>query len=123
MIVSGWTRIKACFQSGQSCRKIPEHLVRSGKPRLKVLLFQNGELLPKGQVFQEEVAARTTKPNKKIEQELQPTEHEPVVAEAPRISMQSPQRKGCPSALHLRSLIVTQPKCRAALKSRISIAR
>jgi hypothetical protein len=37
--------------------------------------------------------------------------------------MQSPQRKGCPSALHLRSLIVTQPKCRAALKSRISIAR
>jgi len=88
----------------------PEHLVRSGKPRLKVLLFQNGKLLPKGQVFQEEVAARTTKPNKKIEQELQPTEHEPVVAEAQRISMQSPQHKGCLSALHLHSLIVTQPK-------------
>jgi len=67
----------------------PEYLVRSGKAGLRMLLFQNGELLTKGQILQEEVAARTPKPNKKIEQELQRTEHEPVVAEAPRISMQN----------------------------------
>jgi hypothetical protein len=53
-----------------------------------VLLFQNGKLLPKGQVFQEEVAARTARLNDQIEQELQRTEHELVVAESSRISMQ-----------------------------------
>ena len=66
----------------------PEHFVGSGKLRLRVLLFQNGKLLPKGQVFQEEVAARTARLNDQIEQELQRTEHELVVAESSRISMQ-----------------------------------
>jgi len=60
----------------------PEKLVGYSKSRQRVPLFQNGELLTKGQVFQEEVAARTAKQNEKIEQELQRTEHEPVVAEA-----------------------------------------
>jgi hypothetical protein len=54
-----------------------------------VPLFQNGKLLPKSQVFQKQVAARTAKSDKKIEQELQRTEHELVVAEASLISMQA----------------------------------
>ena len=82
----------------------PEHLVGYGKPRLRVPLFQNGKLLPKGQVFQEKVAARAAKPNKKIEQQLERTEHEPVVAESLRISMQNLQRRGSENALHLRSV-------------------
>jgi hypothetical protein len=43
--------------------------------------FQNAELLPQCQVFQEEVAARTEKLNDQIEQELQRAEHEVVLAE------------------------------------------
>jgi hypothetical protein len=73
-----------------------------------MLLFQNGELLTKGQVFQEEVAARTAKQNEKIEQELQRTEHEPVVAEASRISMQNLLHRDNETALQMRS--VSGPK-------------
>jgi hypothetical protein len=60
----------------------PEQFVMSGKPRLRVFPFQNGELLPKCQVFQEKVAARTVRPNDQIEKTLQRAEHELVVAEA-----------------------------------------
>jgi hypothetical protein len=67
----------------------PEQLVGYSKSRLRAPLFQNGKLLPKCKVFHEKVAARAAKPNKKSEQELQRTEHQPVVAEASRISMQA----------------------------------
>jgi hypothetical protein len=53
-----------------------------------VPLFQNGKLLAKRQVFQEKVAARKAKLKDQIEQELQRTEHKPVLAGALRISMQ-----------------------------------
>jgi hypothetical protein len=67
----------------------PEQLVGYSKSRLEAPLFQNGKLLPKGQVFQKQVAARTAGLNEQIEQKFQPTEHELVVAEASRISMQT----------------------------------
>jgi hypothetical protein len=60
----------------------PEQFVMSGKSRLRMFPFQDGELLPKRQVFQEEVAARTARPNDQIENMLQLAEHELVVAEA-----------------------------------------
>jgi hypothetical protein len=47
----------------------------SGKSRLRMSPFQDGELLPKRQVFQEEVAARTVRPNDQIEKKLQRAEH------------------------------------------------
>jgi hypothetical protein len=53
----------------------------ASKSRLRVPPFQNAELLPQCQVFQEEVAARTEKLNDQIEQELQRAEHEVVLAE------------------------------------------
>jgi hypothetical protein len=83
--VSGWTRINACFHPALCQRTTvsgwtrirgplpsrpkppqdhPEQLVRSGKPRLRMLLLQNGKLLPKRHIFQEEVAARTNRSNK-----------------------------------------------------------
>jgi hypothetical protein len=68
-----------------------------------VPLFQNSKLLPKCQVFQQQVAARTARLNDQIKQELQRTEHELVVTEAPWISMQNLQHRG-ESALHLRSV-------------------
>jgi len=64
----------------------PEHFFGSGKPRLRMPLLQDGKLLPKGQVLQKKVAARIARLNDQIEQELQRTEHELVVAEASRIS-------------------------------------
>ena len=67
----------------------PEHFVGSGKSRLRMPLFQDGELLTKGQVLQEEAAARIARLNDQIEQELQRTEHKPVLTEASRISMQT----------------------------------
>jgi len=82
----------------------PEHFVGSGKSGLRMSRFQDGELLPKRQVFQHQVAPRTARPNDQIEQELQRTEHEPVVAAAPRIAMQNLQHKGSENALHLRSV-------------------
>jgi hypothetical protein len=80
--VSGWTRINATFHPGHSRRKITQNNVGYGKPRLRVPLFQNGKLLPKGQILQEEVAARTAGLNDQIEKKLQRTQHELVVAEA-----------------------------------------
>jgi hypothetical protein len=63
----------------------PEQFVRSGKPRLRMLLFQNGELLAQSQIFQQQVAARTNRSNKQDKQVLQRTEHKPVVAETRQI--------------------------------------
>lgn len=54
-----------------------------------MLLFQDSELLPKGQVFQQQVVARTDRLSEKDEQEPQRTEHEPVLTKASRISMQT----------------------------------
>ena len=67
----------------------PKLFVGSGEPRLRVPLFQNGKLLPKSQIFQEVVAARTARLNNHIKQDLLRTEHEPVLAETSRISMQT----------------------------------
>jgi hypothetical protein len=38
----------------------PEQFIGNGKLRPRMLQFQNGELLPKGQVFQEQIAADRT---------------------------------------------------------------
>src|ERR1035441_3981337 len=61
----------------------PEYFVGSGKPRLRAPMFQDGELLAKSQILQGEVAARTARLSDQTQQELQRTEHEPVVAQAP----------------------------------------
>jgi hypothetical protein len=44
-------------------------------------LFQNGELLPQRQVFQEQVVTRTDRLNEQSEQEPQRARHVPVVTE------------------------------------------
>jgi hypothetical protein len=67
----------------------PKEFVGSSKSGLRMAPFQNCELLTKSQVFQEKVAARKTRLNDQIEQELQRTEHELVVAEASWISVQT----------------------------------
>src|ERR1035438_27060 len=36
----------------------PEEFVRQSKPRLRMLLFENTELLPKSKIFQKQIAAR-----------------------------------------------------------------
>jgi hypothetical protein len=60
----------------------------ASKSWLRELPFQDGKLLPKCQVFQEEVAARTARLNDQIEKELQRAEHKPVLAEALRFAKQ-----------------------------------
>jgi hypothetical protein len=40
-----------------------EQFILSGKVRLRMLLLQNGKLLPKRQILQEEAAARVDRPN------------------------------------------------------------
>jgi hypothetical protein len=40
-----------------------------------MFLFQDGELLAKGQILQEQVVARTDRLNEQNKQELQRTEH------------------------------------------------
>jgi hypothetical protein len=60
----------------------PKDFVRCGESRLRMPLFQNGKLLAKSQIFQEQVAARTDRSIEQDEQELQRTEHELVVAES-----------------------------------------
>ncbi len=59
----------------------PEQFVRGGKPRLRMLLLQYGELLAKCQVFQQQISARGAGLSDQDKQELQRTEHTPVVAE------------------------------------------
>jgi hypothetical protein len=59
----------------------PEQFVRSSEPRLRVPSFQDAELLPKSQILQETVAARTGRSNERDEQEPQRTRHEQVIAE------------------------------------------
>jgi hypothetical protein len=68
----------------------------SGKSRLRMSPFQDGELLPKRQVFQEEVTARTARPNDQIEKKLQRAEHELVVAEVSVVTKQNASGDLCP---------------------------
>jgi hypothetical protein len=53
------------FHPGQSRRKITQNNLSEAANRGGVLLFQNGKLLPKSQVFQEQVAARRTRRSNK----------------------------------------------------------
>jgi hypothetical protein len=71
----------------------PEQFVGSGKSRLGMPQFQNSELLPKSQVFQKQFATRTERLYGQADQQLQRTEHEPVVAEAPVATKR--KRAGC----------------------------
>ena len=59
----------------------PKQFILSGKPRLGLLPPQNCKLLPKRHIFQEEVATGIDRPKEQGKQELQRTEHMPVVAE------------------------------------------
>ena len=54
----------------------PEQFVRSKNPRLRMPPLQNRKLLPKGQVFQEQVMARTEESNSKCSQKSQQAQHE-----------------------------------------------
>jgi hypothetical protein len=54
----------------------PEQFVGSSKSRQRKLLFENTELLPKSQVFQEQVPARAKEPSKENNHELQQAQHE-----------------------------------------------
>jgi hypothetical protein len=42
----------------------PEEFVRQSKPRLRMLLFENTELLPKSKIFQKQIAARAKESSK-----------------------------------------------------------
>jgi len=55
----------------EASQDYPECLVTRTKPRLRMPLSQNSELLPKSQVFQEQVAARTKNPVNKNRQKPQ----------------------------------------------------
>jgi hypothetical protein len=69
------------FPSGpESPQYHPEQFVRSGKPWLRVSIFQNGKLLPKSQIFQEQIATSTDRANKQNEQGPEQTQHETLVS-------------------------------------------
>jgi len=53
----------------------PKQLVGSRTSRLRVPLFQNGELLPPSKIFEEQIAARTTGSKSLNEQEFQQAQH------------------------------------------------
>jgi hypothetical protein len=53
-----------------------KQFVRSGKPWLRMLLFQNCELLPKSKVFQEQIAARVKESGCKYGQKSRQAQHE-----------------------------------------------
>src|ERR1019366_4664261 len=54
----------------------PEQFVRKSKPRLRMLLFQDGELLSKSQIFQEQFAARAKEVSTYDRQKPQQAQHE-----------------------------------------------
>jgi hypothetical protein len=56
----------------------PEQFVRDSKPWLWVPPFQNSELLPENQIFQELLAARAKEPDSQNREKPEQTEHEPV---------------------------------------------
>jgi hypothetical protein len=56
----------------------PEQFVRDSKPRLWVPPFQNSELLPESQIFQQQLAARVKESDSQNKEKHQETEHEPV---------------------------------------------
>jgi hypothetical protein len=53
----------------------PERFVRRSKPQLRMFVFQNCELLPKGQVFQEQIAARAKTSSRVTDKEPHQAEH------------------------------------------------
>jgi len=78
--VSGWTRINACFHSGQSRRKITQNnLSGAANLGLGVLPFQDAELLPQRQILHEQVTARENRSNEQDEQAPQHTRHVPIL--------------------------------------------
>jgi len=46
-----------------------------------MLLFQNGELLPQSEIFQEQITARTNRPYERGKQERQRTEHRSFISD------------------------------------------
>jgi hypothetical protein len=54
----------------------PEQFVGSSKSRQRMLLFENTELLPKSQVFQEQIAARAKEPSGEKDQEPEQAQHQ-----------------------------------------------
>jgi hypothetical protein len=60
-------------EARQGC---PEQPIRRGKARPRASLLQNGKLLPKGQVLQEQIAAGTEGSGSQYEQEPQQAQHE-----------------------------------------------
>jgi hypothetical protein len=58
----------------------PEQSISGNKPRLRVPPFQNGQLLPKREVFQEKVASRAKGLNSQNGQESQMAQHEAILA-------------------------------------------
>jgi hypothetical protein len=53
----------------------PEQFIWGIKPRRRTPLFQDGELLPKSQIFQEQITARAKKTRKKNSLEPQQAQH------------------------------------------------
>jgi hypothetical protein len=69
----------------------PEQFVRRSKPRLRLLPFQSRELLSKGQVLQQQTAARAKESGKQNRQEPKQAQHESVVAERYTYPQHCPQ--------------------------------
>jgi hypothetical protein len=61
----------------------PEQFVRSGKPRLRMPLFQNGEMLAQDEVFKKQVPVGAHNANQESEEKSQRSGHELVVADRP----------------------------------------
>src|ERR1017187_658703 len=59
----------------ESSQHHPKQFVRSGKPDLRAPSFQRPELLPKSEIFQEQIAARTKRPCSHNEQKPQQVQH------------------------------------------------
>ena len=54
----------------------PEQFVKNGKPRLRMLLFENTKLMPQSQVFQEQLTARAKESRKENSKEPHQANHE-----------------------------------------------
>jgi hypothetical protein len=77
--VSGRTRTNAHFHPYQSRRNITQNnLSEIANRGCGCLPFQNSELLPESQIFQEQLAARAKEPDSQNREKPQQTEHEPV---------------------------------------------
>jgi hypothetical protein len=54
----------------------PEQFVSGSKPRQRMLLFENPELLTQGQVFQEQITASAKEPSGEKNQEPEQAQHQ-----------------------------------------------